>query len=205
MALTRLRGASWLLAALLAFPFPSCAFEAPLSDTAVREAYFMGQRREGSMAQFFDKYTKYLAPPETGPYISKITFLTPFAQVVEHASQQGDDYSAQKAEIDHSRQGEVVRIVVQMYYTDSYAFSRPPGFWKRFTVRVFDRDKLLIPLNSFVVPNSVCSPEGSCSTTGATYNFEFDPGSFATDTAAVQVTPPEGGVVTVSFDLSAFR
>jgi len=92
-----------------------------------------------------------------------------------------------------------------MYYTDSYALSRPSGFWKRFTVRVFDRDKLLIPLNSFVVPNSVCSPEGGCSTTGATYNFEFDPESFDADTAVVQVTPPEGGEVTASFDLSAFR
>jgi hypothetical protein len=45
MALLRLAWASGLLAAFLAFPFESFAFDTPLSDTAIREAYFMGQRR----------------------------------------------------------------------------------------------------------------------------------------------------------------
>ena len=54
MPLARLRSLSCLLTAVLVFPLSSAAFETPLSDTAVREAYFIGQRHDESMTHFFD-------------------------------------------------------------------------------------------------------------------------------------------------------
>ena len=56
MALTRLRWASCFLAVLLGFPPQTLAFSTPLSDTAVREAYLMGQRHDESTVRFLDKY-----------------------------------------------------------------------------------------------------------------------------------------------------
>ncbi|HEY6127102.1 MAG TPA: hypothetical protein VIW23_02860, partial [Candidatus Acidoferrum sp.] len=61
---------------------PLFAFQTPLSNTAVREAYFLGQRHDQSVSDFFAKYAKSLPEPQYGPYISTIRFLTPFAQVV---------------------------------------------------------------------------------------------------------------------------
>jgi len=52
MALTRLRTLACLLAVFLGFPAPSPAFDTPLSDTAVREAYFLGQHRDQIIARF---------------------------------------------------------------------------------------------------------------------------------------------------------
>ncbi len=114
-------------AVLLLTPY-SFAFDTPLSDQAVREAYFLGQRRDETMATLLNKYTKPLPPPKTGPYVTSITFLTPFALLVQHSSRQSN-YSAQQAALDHRDQPEFVRIMVQIQLTDSYGayIVRPTG------------------------------------------------------------------------------
>jgi hypothetical protein len=66
-----------ITAALLAQPM--LAFQTPLSDESVREAYFLGQRHDESLERLLGKYTHHLPPPESGPYISSIMFITPCA------------------------------------------------------------------------------------------------------------------------------
>ena len=46
---------------------PLSAFDTPLSDTAVREAYFLGQRHDDSLGKLLDKHVLYMQPPKTGP------------------------------------------------------------------------------------------------------------------------------------------
>jgi len=210
MVLARLRFLSCLLTVLLAMPFPAAAFDTPLSDTAVREAYFLGQRRDDTLSRFFEKYTKHLPPPKSGPAITTITFLTPFALIAQFSSRQGT-YSAQQAELDHRNNGESVRIVVQFAYigaansvSDGYTY-RPNAFWKDFEFRVLDKDRLLKPVNSAADPIYSCSEEGGCLLTGATLTFDFLPESFTSDTAVVRVIPPEGDPLDVQFDLSSLR
>src|SRR5467141_4505062 len=120
--------ASVLVALMLSTP-SSFAFDTPLSDQAVREAYFLGQRRDDTMATFLNKYTRFLSPPKTGPHIASITFFTPFALLVQQSSQHTSGYSAQQAALDHRDQGEFVRIIVQIQFTDSYSayIVRPTG------------------------------------------------------------------------------
>src|SRR5437016_14593954 len=91
----------------------SLAFDTPLSDQAVREAYSLGQRRDETMAAFLNKYSKYLEAPKTGPHITSITFFTPFALLVQQSSQHTSGYSAQQAALDHRDPPESVRIIVQ--------------------------------------------------------------------------------------------
>jgi hypothetical protein len=121
----RLRFLSCLLATLLAAPYPVAAFETPLSDTAVREAYFIGQRHDESAARFFDKYYRHLPPPKTGPYISSIAFLTPYALMAQLSNRRAFGYNAQQAELDHRRMIETVKIVIEIQLTDSYPAVKP--------------------------------------------------------------------------------
>ena len=210
MSPTRLRFPACLLATLLAAPYPAAAFDSPMSDTAVREAYFLGQRRDDTLARFFDKYTRHLPPPKSGPAITAITFLTPFALVAQRSSQQGV-YSAQQAEIDHRNQGESVRVVVQFAYLDvansasnGYTY-HPNAFWKDFNFQMLDEHRLVKPVSSDADPIYSCSPEGGCLLTGATLTFAFLPEDFSSDTATVRVIPPNGDALDVDFDLSALR
>jgi hypothetical protein len=81
MALTRFRSLLCVLTAVFVIPVPLSAFDAELSDTSVREAYFLGHHRDETTSRFLDQYTKHRAAPESGPYISSVTALTHYAQV----------------------------------------------------------------------------------------------------------------------------
>lgn len=189
MALTRLPWASGLLAVTLAFSPQAFALDTPLSDTAIREAYFMGQRHDETFAKFLDKYYKHLAPPKSGPYISSVAMLTPFAQAVLSSNQHIGSYSAQQAEIDHRNQREIVYCAVEIQLTGPYPpfipdppwiswgsqpnlVLRPWNFWQDFQVHFLDGPQELRPLISSGHPNYLCS-DGGCILTGATLEYEF--------------------------------
>ena len=200
----------------------SLAFDTPLSDQAVREAYFLGQRRDETMTTVLNKYTKFLSPPKTGPDIASVTFLTPFALLVQQSSEHSSGYSAQQAALDHRDQPEFVRIVVQIQLTDSYGsfiirptgsrsgsstgfVPRPYDFWKDFDVQVSSEDQRLRPFSSSGQPNFICSADNSCTLSGATLQFDFSVEAFASGSATVDVIPPEGDAVSVDFDLDHLR
>jgi len=221
MMLTRLRFLSFVLVFALAFPFPADSFETPLSDTAVREAYFMGQRHDESMAHFFDKYYKHLRPPKTGPYISLVSFLTPYALLAQLSSERAYGYNAQQAELDHRKMVETVKIVVEIQLTDTYGavmpnptgqtsgtpwdyVYRPSGFWRDFQIQVISDKKVLSPFIYTGEPDYICG-DGGCSLVGATVQLEFLADDFAPDSATIQIDPPEGDQVIVDFDLTSFR
>jgi hypothetical protein len=210
-----------LLAALLLFSPASFAFTSPLSAEAIREAYFLGQRHEGSFAHLLDKYSKRLPPPKTGPHISAITFLTPFAQLVRFSESYVGNYSAQQAELDHNAQEEVVEISVEILFTPSYGAVlfvptgsrsgspqsyrlRSTDFWKDVQARVFEGDQELVPERHTGEPNFFCG-EGGCSLIGATLHLEFPASAFTADTVTVQVSPREGPEVSVDFDPTTLR
>ena len=138
---------------------PASPFDTPLSDEAVREAYFLGQRHDAS---FLGNYIKFLTRPKTGPHISSVTFLTPFAQLAQISSNYVGNYSAQQALLDHRGQQEFVKITVEIYLTNSYgamipnpqssrSASSPPfiprhyDFWRDFRVHVSDGRQVLSP------------------------------------------------------------
>ena len=79
-------GVSVLVTAVLLSAQTAFAFESPLSDESVREAYFLGQRHDDSLERLLEKYTHPLPPPETGPYISSIMFLTPFMRAARRGT-----------------------------------------------------------------------------------------------------------------------
>lgn len=208
-----------LSGALLLVP-PCFGYDTPVSDQAVREAYFLGQRRDESMYAFLNKYTKRLPAPKTGPHIASITFFTPFALLVQYSSRQSD-YSAQRAAIDHKGHNEIVEIQVEIQFTQSYGAIlatpshsrsgsptavqlRSPEFWRAFKYRIFDGNEEITTEDISGEPQYQCS-EGGCSLAGATVYIQFPATAFKSDSADVEVTPREGDPVSVDFDLSSLR
>ncbi len=117
-----------LFTSALLLSTPAFAFDTSLSDQAVREAYFLGQRRDDSMAAFLNKYTKLLPAPKSGAHINSITFLTPFALLVQYSSRQ-PNYSAQQAALNQSarrKRGNLHRpsshAVLWPFYHQAYGF-----------------------------------------------------------------------------------
>ncbi len=104
--------------ALLLVP-TAFAFRFPLSDESIREAYFLGQRHDGTYPNILGAYIKHLSSPKSGPYISSVTFLTPFIQLVEYSDSFIGNYSAQQALLDHRGHEEFVEIFVDIQLTDS--------------------------------------------------------------------------------------
>lgn len=207
------------LVALLAAP--SFAFDTPLSDQAVREAYFLGQRHDDSMAKLLNRYTQSLPAPETGPHIYSVTFLTPFALLVQQSSQLSNA-SAQDVEKRHHGDDEIVSVSVEILLTPSFGAAIPtptnsrsgspvgyqfrnPDFWKDFKIKVFDGDKNLA-LNGFTgEPRYACPSEGGCDLFGASIRFELPAKLFTSNSATIEITPPVGEQVSVDFDLASLR
>jgi hypothetical protein len=200
---------------------PTFSFDTPLSDTAVRQAYFMGQRHDESLARFLDHYTKHLAPPKTGPYISAVSFLTPYALLTQLSDRHAYGYSAQQAELNHRSLVETVKIVIEIQLTDTYSnvmhnpaarttgtptdyLLRPSDFWRDFQVQIFNGDDSLVPFLYSGHPVYFCGDTG-CTLVGATIQLEFLAESFSSDSARVSIDPPEGDSVSVDFDLGSLR
>jgi hypothetical protein len=221
MTPTRLRLIAAGLASILVLAPCSAAFDSPLSDTAVREAYFLGQHHDEIFADFLRKYSIALPEPKTGPHIASVSFFTPYALTALNSNQHPLSYSAQQAQLDHLKQPEFVRVVVEIWFTASYGEYivrpvdsrsnspkgvevRPYDFWRQFRVRVFQNDRFVVPMNALGEPTVRCGDDG-CDLTGATLTFEYPADAFPENTATIQIDPPEGEPVAVDFDLTSFR
>jgi hypothetical protein len=202
------------------------AMDTPLSEEAVREAYFLGQRHDELTADLLNRYAKFLPTPTTGPNIGSVTFYTPYALAVLDASLHNFNYHAQDAERDHRKEPEIVRVVVQIWLTPTYGAYlmgptqsgelspipiglRPSDFWKDFRVHVFSKGKRdeeqVFPVDAGGQPIFSCDEGGGCVLSGATIHFDFPVERFAADCASVRVDPPEGATVQVDFDLASLR
>jgi hypothetical protein len=96
------------------------SYDTELSSTAVREAYFLGQRHGKDTRDFLAPYSRHLPLPKSGPYISGIRLLTPFAPVVEFSNQQSLGYSAQQAWLDYRARGDSIVLEMHIEFTPTY-------------------------------------------------------------------------------------
>src|ERR1700692_4997090 len=87
------------IAGLVMLAQPIFAFQSPLSEESVREAYFLGQRHDGSLEQLVEKSTQRFPAPKTGPYISSVIFATPFLSAAQLSNHHLGNYSAHQAEL----------------------------------------------------------------------------------------------------------
>jgi hypothetical protein len=208
----RLVPSTFLLTLVVALP--ALAYEYPLSDSAIRDAYFLGKSSNAKLSELFEKYTKRPPVPNKGPHIASVILETPYVGVVEH-SREMLNYSAPAAEKDFLGKPAVFRLRVQIDLTDSYGWQipspagtihmRPDDFWKDFTVRLVQKEE--IPSKSLRgTPIYSFGGDGGASVlTGATIELTYDAEKIQSEDAKVEVLAPGGEEVEVTFDLAALR
>lgn len=214
-------------ASLVFFAFfvfqPALAYDTDLSDTAVREAYFLGQRNSDKTRAFFVPYTKHLSKPKRGPYISEIRMLTPLAQVVQVSSQVPSGYSAQQAQLDYKGRGDTLLLVVHIEFTPTYGpieadraasdASKTKGmtlrrddFWQDFRYGIKQKAGWIEPR---VIRGEgeydAADKFGNGGLVGAWVYVEYDVHKVTSDGVDVSVFTPGEDEVQTYFDLASLR
>jgi hypothetical protein len=216
----KLLSSRWaVFAALLALPQQAPAFEIPLSDIAVREAYFLGQRNDQKTADFLKLYTHSFPLPDKGPYVSEIHLLTPYAQVVANSSQHSAGYSAQQAAADYHGRGDTLLLQVRIEFTATYTYDDavrtandiagelnrhlyPEDFWQAFRFTVSQNDQAFEPSEVRADPiyGSSSPVDASSTLRGTVVSMEFDANQFESQPAQAEVVTPAGQHVAAKFD-----
>jgi hypothetical protein len=194
---------------------PAVAYEYPLSPDAIREAYFLGKANPSKREAFFAKYTQHLARPKSGPYISLIRVITPYAYVVERTARLRN-FLAPDAQQQFYGKPIALRIRVHIVLTPTYGFQersrgsgvalRSPDFWRDFTVHLIQRGNEIQPIAARGAPDYAFAAQGSSSVLiGADINVQYDPAEVRSAPTTIVVDSPDGQQITASFDLSKVR
>ncbi len=162
-------GFAILAAALLLVP-PSLAFQSPLSDEDIRDAYFLGQRNDEATANLFLTYLKMLPAPKSGPYVSEVEFYTPYSQLVERSRLHSVGYSAQQATKDYRATSDSIYVRIRIDFTSTYgAFelyrsgrlldapkrgseTQRPDYYRDFRAGLAQKDQWIEPLSIQLMP-----------------------------------------------------
>ena len=206
------------MAGLLLAP-SSFAFDLSLSGEAVRDAYFLGQRNDEKMAQVLAPYTRRLALPEKGPYISEIKLFTPYSQIIDLSRQQAGHYSAQQAQQDYRDRGDTILVFVRIEFTATYSYPQAAAsankvakerginpqlqdFWRDFCLGLSQNNKWIEPRNERA---EAVYDRGEGGLGGTVIWLEFDAHDVVSDEITVEVETPDGQHIVAGFDLSQLR
>lgn len=193
------------------------AFESPLSDETIREAYFLGQHHDASTKSALDPYIHRFSPPKTGPYISEIRLFTPYAQVIDVSNSQSSGYSSQQAAADYRARTDTILVRVRIEFTNTYGLIeagndaksassekgikiRHEDFWKAFRFGLSQKDDWIDPLS--LDGEATYSDNGM---DGALLWLVCDAHDLASEPATVEVFTPDGQHVISTFDLASLR
>jgi hypothetical protein len=184
------------------------AFENPLSEESVREAYFLGRSTDyEKLNHFFEQYVRYPKAAAVGP----ISLRTPYDQVVLRAWQNWD-YNAQQAHIDYEAQRNLMVVSFSLYPHRQYALPVTPTMGANVTKNLVEVDQW----NGFrfqVSQNAVIQAKALASRPifdkneiiGAEIVLEFDVRQFAPERIKIQIITPEGEIVTSEFNLDKLK
>ncbi len=198
-----------------ALVLPAAAYDHPLTSGAIRDAYFLGQRKDTSTADFLSRYVRRFRRPKTGPHVAEVELTTPFAQVVRQARTVAGSYSAQDAEQQYLSKPEVIRVHVRIYLTPTYpAYYSDPSrgqelqfrgreFWRDFTVRLVQEGEQIAPES--VSGEPIYLPGRASTLVGAEVELEFSAEQVASEPARVEIVTPDGQHIVARFDLTRLR
>jgi hypothetical protein len=180
------------------------AFSHRLTESEVRDAYFLGQDSERA-TPFLSQYVQALPVPNAGPHVAQIELRTPYAQVVAISRQHSAGYSAQQAAEDYKARGNTILVRAQVMFTPTYS-NRPDDFWHDVSIALVQGDR--------IAPKSVngqpvytgqsiyaSNLDGTSWVIGADVYAVFDVAGLSSDSVQVEVVPPEGAAVHATFDL----
>jgi hypothetical protein len=158
-----------LLTAALLVSMPARAFQSPLPDEAIREAYFLGQRNDEATTNLFLTYLKTLPPPKSGPYISEVELYTPYSQLVDFSRIHSVGYSAQQAAKDYHATSDRIFVRIRIFTSTYGAFelyrsgrlldppehnsgTPRPNYYRDFRAGLSQKDHWIEPLSIQIIP-----------------------------------------------------
>src|SRR5713226_9338870 len=122
----------------------AAAFNYPLQQEHVREAYFLGRTTNNEkLIDFYKQYVHYFPFPARGPYFSyveSVEFRTPYERVVLRSREKLNQYSALEADEDYRAYPNVIVVRVMISYKMAYTGPESPA--NSFKVRVSQADPI---------------------------------------------------------------
>lgn len=192
----------------------AAAYERPLSPQSIREAYFLGSRKDEKTAEFLSKYVQRLPLPKSGPHVAEIEVRTPYHQVVTRARNAPPGYSSQQAEQGYRAHPNLIFVRVRINLTPTYPAHltqtvggvrgtqpRTPEFWRDFSIRLIQEEPIA-PKN--VSGKPIYWGNGG-RLIGSEVELAFDAEHVASGPARVEVLTPDGQRVAAEFDLQKLR
>jgi hypothetical protein len=185
-----------LLAVSLAIP--ACAYDVPLTENAIRDAYFLGTRQTSLGSAFLAEYTRIIPELSVGGYKSTVTIETPFTQVAVFAGKKLN-YSAQDAVKEFSGKPLVFRIHMDILYM----LDAPPDAIK---FKLIQNKKELTPDSTerssyFPASDKYTRPPAI----GETLQLEFNPSRIDSSTLTILIDASDGQHGETEFDLQSLR
>ncbi len=187
-------------AVLLSFALaiPACAYDIPLTESSIRDAYFLGTRQNGMSPDFLAKYTHEIPKLTLGRFHSFASMETPFTQVALLSSKKLN-YSAQDAVKEFLGKPLLFRLHLEV----CYMLNAPAD---GLAVRIIQNKKELLPDTSerslfFPASDEYSSPPPI----GETMEFEFRADKIDSSTLSIIIDTPDGQHAQLDLDLSSVR
>lgn len=176
-----------------------CAYDdIPASESAIRDAYFLGSRQGNLAAEFLARYSRSVPELKDGLCVSQVRIETPFVQVANYASQ-ASNFSSQDAVKRFYGQQMMFRVYLDICY-------KPGASLNAIAVKVFQDKKQIIPLTSESGPYV---PRVTQLTTlpadGEQIRLEFRANQIDASTFTFRIDTPDEQHAEVNFDMQALR
>lgn len=189
---------STALSAGLALVFPAWAYDVPLSESSIRDAYYLGTRATTMGNDFLREYTQNLPELKVGRFTSAIRIETPFGQIAA-ASATKLGYSAQDAVKEFLGKPLAFRISMDI----CYRIDAPENAVR---VGVFQNKKEVFPETYASSPYYPATDKYTrVSSIGEKVEVEFKPNKIESSNLLIVIDTPDGQHVETVFDLRALR
>jgi hypothetical protein len=178
------------------------AYDHPLTNDAVRQAYFVGQDLK-TVNAYLAPYLKSLPVPSSGPDVAEIELKTPFVQAVEDSAMHSVSYSAQDAATAYQKRGDFILVFVKILLTPTYS-NTDPDFWRDVSIGLVQEEHVAaVSVSGEPIYSS--DETGGGGLLGANIYARFGVARVRSEPIQVEVVPPDGPAVRAKFDLSKLR
>ena len=182
----------------LALVFPAWAYDVPLSESSIRDAYYLGTRATTLGPDFLREYTQNVPELKVGRFTSVVRLETPFSQVAA-ASAKKMGFSAQ--DVVNEFRGKPLAFRISMDIC--YKIDVPENAVR---VKVFQNKKEIVPESYDSSPYYPAADKYTrVSSIGEKVEMEFKPNKIESSTLLIVIDTPDGQHAEIAFDLRALR
>jgi hypothetical protein len=200
----------FVILALIALP--ALAYQYPLSDSDIRNAYLLGYAKDLNTANFFALYARQFPAPVTGPHVATIILKTPYAQVAELGqSAANSDVQGAEEQFANTKFSMLVRVEIDLTATypappasnPASSGSLVPDFQNDFNIQLVQDNKKIDAQSRRVYLLTSEGVSRASQVSGAIIELKYDLDNVNPDgSVTVKVHTPDDQRLKATFDLS---